>query len=220
MKNGSIDLCFISVRNIPPNISCFPRRLQDVFKTSSRRLPRRLQNVFKTSSRRVCKKSCNYVFKTSSRRLQDVFSTSSPRRMFAGIRVNSEKEVSNTLPFLDVLFIRNWDHIHTTVFRKETNNDLYLYWNAFTSISWKREILRTLVNRACIICSDKHSLQQELKHIQRAFHIQNCYPMGVIKPVSKKVKQNKMILANTQIDAPLQTTNNVRTYVAVCWSLR
>ena len=44
--------------------------------------------------------------------------------------------------------------------------------------------------------------------------------MGVIKPVSKKVKQNKMILANTQIDAPLQTTNNVRTYVAVCWSLR
>ena len=209
MKNGFIDLCFISVRNIPPNISCFPRRLQDVFKTSSRRLPRRLQDVFKTCLQDVLQ-LC----------LQDVFSTSSPRRMFAGIRVNSEKEVNNTLPFLDVLFIRNWDHIHTTVFRKETNNDLYLYWNAFTSISWKREILRTLVNRACIICSDKHSLQQELKHIQRAFHIQNCYPMGVIKPVSKKVKQNKMILANTQIDAPLQTTNNVRTYVAVCWSLR
>ena len=28
--------------------------------------------------------------------------------------------------------------------------------------------------------------------------------MGVIKPVSKKVKQNKMILANTQIDAPFK----------------
>ena len=49
---------------------------QDVFKTSWRRLqrdtfhlPRRLQDVFKssskTSSRRVCKTSCNYVFKTS-----------------------------------------------------------------------------------------------------------------------------------------------------------
>ena len=88
---------------IPVNISCFPRRLQDVFsvtlfvfqdllKTSSRRLPRR-----------VCKTSCNYAFKTSSRRPQDVledkkcytedvlktcvFSTSSPRRMFAGIIV-------------------------------------------------------------------------------------------------------------------------------------
>ena len=197
---------------------------QDVFKTFSRRLQDVFQDVFKTCLQDVLQLCLQDVLEDKKmlhwRRLQDVFSTSSPRRMFAGIRVNSEKEVNNTLPFLDVLFIRNWDHIHTTVFRKETNNDLYLYWNAFTSISWKREILRTLVNRACIICSDKHSLQQELKHIQRAFHIQNCYPMGVIKPVSKKVKQNKMILANTQIDAPLQTTNNVRTYVAVCWSLR
>ena len=30
---------------------------------------KRLQDVFKTSSRRICKTSCNYVFKTSSRRL-------------------------------------------------------------------------------------------------------------------------------------------------------
>ena len=106
---------------IQANISCFPRRLQDVLKTSSAwhfsssktswrhlvgiftiRLPkmssRRLQNVFKTSSRRVCKTSCNYVFKTSWktknvtlktswRRLEDVFSTFSPRRMFAGMDV-------------------------------------------------------------------------------------------------------------------------------------
>ena len=76
------------------NISCFPRRLvfsvtlfvfQDVLKTYLRcvflkrlqdvlqgvfkTFSRRLQDVFKTSSRRVCKTSCNYVFKTSSRRL-------------------------------------------------------------------------------------------------------------------------------------------------------
>ena len=78
-----------------------PRRLQDVFKMSSRRVCKTSCNyVFKTSSRRVCKMSCNYVFKTSSRRrgrqknvtlktswrrLEDVFSMSSPRRMFAGI---------------------------------------------------------------------------------------------------------------------------------------
>ena len=42
------------------------------------------------------------------------------------IKFTYEKEVNNTLPFLDVLFIRNSDHIHTTVYRKETNNDLYL----------------------------------------------------------------------------------------------
>ena len=34
------------------------------------------------------------------------------------IKFTYEKEVNNTLPFLDVLFIRNSDYIHTTVYRK------------------------------------------------------------------------------------------------------
>ena len=61
------------------NIFVLVIRLQDVFKTFSRRLAkmssRRFQDVFKTSSRRfqdVFKTSCKNVFKTSSRRLQDV----------------------------------------------------------------------------------------------------------------------------------------------------
>ena len=76
---------------------------QDVFKTSWRglqrntfRLPRRLQDVFKTSPK-TCFQDVFHlclqdVFKTSSRHLgrqkksytEDVFSTSWPRRMFAG----------------------------------------------------------------------------------------------------------------------------------------
>ena len=64
------------------------RRLKVVLKTSSRRLPRRLQDVFARrleimSSRRLGRQK-NFTLKTSSRRLQDVFSTFSPRRMFAG----------------------------------------------------------------------------------------------------------------------------------------
>ena len=121
------------------------------------------------------------------------------------------------------MFIRNSDHIHTTVYRKETNNDLYLHWNAFASYPWKREILRTLVDRACVICSKNNYLQQELKHIQRVFHTQNGCPMLIIKPAMKKVKQNKMKLVNTQIEARLQNSNNARNtlpYVGVCWNLR
>ena len=79
------------IYGFPANISCFPRRLEDVFSVTLFVF----QDVFKTSSRRVCKTSCNYVFKTSWktknvtlktswRRLEDVFSTSLPRRMFAG----------------------------------------------------------------------------------------------------------------------------------------
>ena len=71
---------------IKTNIFVLVIRLQDVFKTSSRRLQdvlsRHLQNIFKTSSRRLAKTSSRhfqYVFKTFSRRLQDVFKTSSRR---------------------------------------------------------------------------------------------------------------------------------------------
>ena len=66
------------------------RRLQDVFKTSLRHVCKKssswcLQDVFK-------KTSCNYVLKSSWRRLgrlkifytEYIFSTSSPRRKFAG----------------------------------------------------------------------------------------------------------------------------------------
>ena len=61
----------------------FRRRLQDVMiKTNIFVLVIRLQDVFKTSSRRLVKtssKHLQYVFKTFSRRLQDVFKTSSRR---------------------------------------------------------------------------------------------------------------------------------------------
>ena len=87
-----------SWRRLQRNTFRLPRRLQDALairlpKTSSRRVCKASCNyVFKTSSRRVCKTPCNYVFKTSWktkkmlhwRRLEDVFSTSLPRRMFAG----------------------------------------------------------------------------------------------------------------------------------------
>ena len=58
--------------------------LQDVFKTFSRRLQDVFQDVFKTCLRRLGRQK-NVTLKTSSRRLQVVFTTSSPRRMFAGL---------------------------------------------------------------------------------------------------------------------------------------
>ena len=44
--------------------------------------------------------------------------------------------------FLDVLFIRNEIHLDTTVYWKDTHNDLYLHWDAFAPISWKQRTLK------------------------------------------------------------------------------
>ena len=36
--------------------------------------------------------------------------------LHSNIKFTYEKEVNNTLSFLDILFIRNLDHVHTTVY--------------------------------------------------------------------------------------------------------
>ena len=84
----------------PANISCFPRRLQGVFQDVFSVTLLVFQGVLKTSSKRFQDVFAISLRKTSSRRLQDifktswktkkcytedVFSTSSPRRMFAGL---------------------------------------------------------------------------------------------------------------------------------------
>ena len=63
-----------------------------------------------------------------------------------------EQKNNNRLPFLDVLFIRDDQKIYTTVFRKDTCNDIYLHWDLFSPISWKRGTLKSLISGAYMIC--------------------------------------------------------------------
>ena len=63
-------MSFLKNNIFPASISCFPRRLEDVFRVTVSHLSRRLQDVFKNSSRSVCKTSSKDVFKTC---LQNVF---------------------------------------------------------------------------------------------------------------------------------------------------
>ena len=108
------------------------RRLEDVFSVTLFVF----QDVFKTSSRRVCKTSCNYVFKassrrlgrqknvtlkTSSRRLQDVFSTSSPRRMFSGNLTNLKYLVSIKHYITNTNCVKNYSYLE-------------FFWSLFLSI--------------------------------------------------------------------------------------
>ena len=85
-----------------------------------------------------------------------------------------------TLPFLDVLLCRNGRELTTTVYRKKTNNDIYLNWNTFAPATWKRLTLRTLVQRAYLVCSTETYLKKELTHIEKVF-------------IEKKITQNMLL---------------------------
>ena len=103
------------------------------------------------------------------------------------INLTYEEEHNNTLPFLDVLLIGDSEKLNTTVYRKNTHNDLCLHWNSFTPISWKRETLKSLISRAYIVCSNETLSVEELKHLKYVFYKINGYPWWVIDQVSTSI---------------------------------
>ena len=48
---------------------------------------------------------------------------------YPNIQFTYEIEEENKVPFLDVLLIRNRNFLETKVYRKPTNNNIYLNWN-------------------------------------------------------------------------------------------
>ena len=87
-----------------------------------------------------------------------------------------EIENDGKLPFLDVLVIRKDYEVEATVYRKSTNNDIYLHWKSFSPTTWKRGTLQTLVSRAFRVCSNDKHLENEIKHLKKVFRDINGYP--------------------------------------------
>ena len=92
------------------------------------------------------------------------------------IKFAYEIENDDKLPFLDEMVI-----VETIVYRKSTNNDIYLNWQSFSPTAWKRGTLYTLVSRAFKVCSNDQHLQNEIKHLKKVFRDINGYPNWIIK---------------------------------------
>ena len=89
---------------------------------------------------------------------------------YENIQFTFESEGKGTLPFLDVLSCRNGRELTTTVYRKKTNNDIYLNWNAFAPVSWKRGTLRTLVQRPHLVCLKEDLFKRRTYPSRKGFH--------------------------------------------------
>ena len=120
-------------------------------------------------------------------------------------------ESNAKLTFLDMLNMLNHNDITTTVYQNESNSDVYLHWDSFTPISWKRGTLKTLVERAYFICSTPSLLEKELTHIITVFRNTNGYPNWIINQIFKqeKAKQRDPV-PNTNVsneNEAVQTSN-------------
>jgi hypothetical protein len=70
------------------------------------------------------------------------------------IQFTMETEANNKIPFLDVHVIRKQSSIITTVYRKPTHTGCYLNFHLNHPPHVKRGIIRSLYNRATIICQE------------------------------------------------------------------
>ena len=71
------------------------------------------------------------------------------------------------------IYLKRFD-AHTAVFRKDTNTDIYLHWDSFSPVSWKKGTLKVLIARAFLVCSTDYFLQtcvriNSIIFIQRLF---------------------------------------------------
>ena len=107
------------------------------------------------------------------------------------IQFTYETESDKKIPFLDVMIERKDSVLETSVYRKETNNNIYMNWNSYSPRSWKIGTLRNLTRRAIMISSD-NNLEKELDHLRRVFCDINDYPENVTKKIiSEEVERHQ-----------------------------
>ena len=95
-------------------------------------------------------------------------------------------EKKQKITFLDVLITRTGHNkLETTVFRKETNTDLYINWNTHAPIQWKRGALKNLIQRSILICSNGELLEDGLNYLGNVFIKVNDYPPKLINSIIK-----------------------------------
>ena len=92
----------------------------------------------------------------------------------ANIIFTYERGKDYILPFLDVLLIQKGNNIITIVYHKATTND-NLNWKSFDPSTWKRGTLKTLADRAYLICSSIALRKKQIDPLKKVFHGKNDY---------------------------------------------
>ena len=102
---------------------------------------------------------------------------------------------SDTIPFLDVEIRLNETLIDTWIYRKPTNTNLILNFNALCSAKWKSGLILCFLNRAKRICSSDFLFDKEVSMLKKMF-LNNGYSSSFFDKIlasfqsSNKFSQN------------------------------
>ena len=99
-----------------------------------------------------------------------------------------------TLAFLDTKIDLETPDVNfsSTVFRKKTNTNVLLNWDAFCPTNWKLGLIHCMLNRAYVVCNSWQSLHNEIQKLAGIFKM-NGYPNQIFENCVNKFLDQKFI---------------------------
>ena len=108
------------------------------------------------------------------------------------ISFTHEIEEERKMAFLDVSIMKEESgSVQTGVYRKATNNSIYIHWNSYAPKQWKVATLSGMIRRTYEICSNEDELKKELAHLESVFITTNGYPYHLVSSVMKKAREQQ-----------------------------
>ena len=95
------------------------------------------------------------------------------------LKFTMDAEVDAQLPFMDVCVQRKDGKLQRSVYRKPTFTGLYTRWDSFCATTHKKNLIRSLTNRAVKICSTQ-TINEELQRLKTIFK-NNGYPADIVE---------------------------------------
>ena len=140
----------------------------------------------------------------------------STNSLHKNIKFTLELEKNNSLSFLDVHIQKVDNKFLTSVYRKNTNTNLYMKWDACLPKYQKVGLITSLITRAYKICSNDDILNVEIDYLRDVLR-NNGYPKKLVDKTIKrtlcKEHEKRKITKNQQsstIDGGNKTDDNNR----------
>ena len=185
-----------------------------------------IANIFMCELENNLVPTMNNELKEWTRYVDDTFALIDPRTTQSVLeKLNSydpriqftyEEEKNGIIPFLDVLIKKTDDNqLETTVYRKKTNNNVYINWNSYSPRAWKIGTLKNLIQRATMICSKTEDLQKEINHLKTVFCEINEYPINVVKKVIDEERRRQQQKEKSATDTTDKDANEEGTTIYI-----
>ena len=82
------------------------------------------------------------------------------------IKFTCEEEINNNISFLDISITRINNKLITSLYRKKTFSGVYMNYNSFLPVKYKKVLIHTLLFRAYNICVDYNTLHNEIEYLK------------------------------------------------------